>query len=296
LNKLKKEEKEFTAMTGAIITDCDDDNTRMRQEVRFSQLFGAIPSFVGVGANAVHDSDVKEVTADIMAAGSLIDVIDTSVNVVSSIDSPQAVVLVNVAPRGDDVKKKYDNGTPFCAFTYKNVLVVSTFEGRTLSLARDLGLVDEVMLFDIPTVANAALNQGLINEQEVHQLTHTQFRSLRFLPLVAYWLTQKVDVPHEVVSLENHTALTNVVWCIDSFGNMKTTLTRKDLQAEEGETVTLATGRKAKLYSRLADVPHDELALIEGSSGLSGRRFMEIVIQRQNAAKELGMYIGSTVL
>ena len=52
-------------ITGTIITDCHDDPTRSRQELRFTALFGVKPTFVGV-----------ESYSAIQAAGSLVDVLN----------------------------------------------------------------------------------------------------------------------------------------------------------------------------------------------------------------------------
>jgi len=70
------------------------------------------------------------------------------------------IVLVNVAPRAEDIKQKWDNGTPFCHFRIDNTLVVSTYEGHCLALARDLGIIAEVELLDVPTVTAAAVEWG----------------------------------------------------------------------------------------------------------------------------------------
>jgi hypothetical protein len=283
-------------LTAAIITDCADDNARARQELRFSSLFGVQPTFLGVGKNA----------PDIEAAGNLIDQLDATTNLpVSRTEQDiQAVILVNVAPRGDAVKKKWDNGTPFCYFRIGNTLVASTYAGRSLGLAKARGLINEVELLDIPTVVKAAVAWGEITEEQARHISHTQFRSLEFLPLVAYWLSIGKPVPSETVPIDPWDNTSGAVWCIDSFGNAKTTLRASDIDFTEGKTVLLADGKPAICRRRLADVPKDTTALVVGSSGLNRDRFLEVVVQwrddgfskSDSATSRHNLIVGSQVL
>ena len=95
----------MASIIGTIITDCADANARARQELRFDALFGVKPSFLGVGSYSPFE-----------AAGNLIEQLDVLTNFPVADKSRQNVVLVNVAPRGEDIQKKWDNGTPFLLF------------------------------------------------------------------------------------------------------------------------------------------------------------------------------------
>jgi hypothetical protein len=279
---------------GSIITDCADPNARTRQELRFASLFGVHPTFLGVGDKA----------PGIEAAGDLLEQLDVATNFPAMPADTRPVILVNVAPRGDSVKRQWDNGTPFCYFTVGNALVVSTYAGKSLSLAYSRGLVQSVKLLDIPTVTKAAIAWGDLTTGQAERINHTQFRSLEFLPLVALWLTQGKPVPSTTEQLTNEPGIRGKVWCIDSFGNAKTTLLPADVGFEEGKTVILEDGKPATCYRRLADVPKDSSALTIGSSGYGTDRFLEVIVQwkddgfheSDSAVKRHGFSVGSSVL
>jgi hypothetical protein len=280
---------------GSIITDCADSNARTRQELRFASLFGVTPSFIGLGAK---DPDIE-------AGGNLIDQLGTLNNMpVSAVTDVTPVILVNVAPRGDKIRKKWNNGTPFCYVRVNNTLIVSTYAGRTLSLLDQFGLADSVEVMDIPTVVAAAVAWGDLSRKQADHIMNTQFRSLEFLPLAAYWLTQGRNVPSEAHPIETDSDIRGRVWCIDSFGNAKTTLTESDVSFEEGKKMVLTDGSEATCHRRLADVPKDESALVVGSSGLDTGRFLELVVQWRDdgfhgsysAASRHSLSVGSTVL
>src|SRR5579884_2807824 len=128
---------------GVIITDCHDDNARVRLEIRFKSLFGVTPSFIGVESGE---------DADLEAAGHLVDVL-SSARLPSGYDSHPTVVLVNVARRGDEQRRRgWDNGTPFCYTHSFGNTILSAYEDRNLALARKLGLLGSVKLLDIPTI------------------------------------------------------------------------------------------------------------------------------------------------
>lgn len=273
-------------VVGSIITDCHDDATRARQEIRFDELFGVRPTFVGV------DSYMP-----IEAAGILIDQLDVLINFPLHAKDRDAIILVNVAPRSEDVKKKWDNGTPFCYFKIGRILVVSAYEGHCLALVRDLGLAKEVQLMDIPTVNAAAIEWGDLTSAQADKIANSQFRSLEFLPLAAHWVWQGKPVPSESHSLDELPSAKGQAWLIDNFSNVKTTLLPEDVGFEPGKTVTLADGQPATCYRRLADVPKDVTGLTIGSSGFGQNRFLEVAVGgKGQAAVKHNLTIGASVL
>ena len=275
-----------TSIIGTIITDCSDGSARTRQELRFNELFGVQPTFLGVGSYG-----------PVEAAGTLIDQLDVLHNFPLTDTERTNVVLVNVAPRDSHIKRKWGNGTPFCYFRTGNTLVFSTFEDSCLSLVRDFGIASEVALFDIPTVTAAAVEWGDLTAEQAAKITNTQFRSLEFLPLVAYWIWQGKPVPSHTESLAELPGVKSLAWYVDNFDNVKTTLLPADIAFEEGKKVTLASGAEAVCHKRLADVPDGVTALTVGSSGYGADRFLEVVIGgRGKAAREHGMAIGQPVL
>jgi hypothetical protein len=282
-------------INGAIITDCADSNARARQELRFTRLFGSKPTFLGVGADVVLGEGNK--AADVQAAGNLLDMLDATLNLPTGEHADQqTVILVNVAPRGGKTTKIWQNGTPFCYFRINGRLVVSTYARRCLSLIRDLGGIDSVELLDVPTVTAAAVEWGELTPARADEINRTQFRSFEFVPLVARWLCDGQPVPSITQTLEDIPAIDANVWCVDSFGNAKTTLLPSDVDFEDGREVMLANGQQAVCYTHLADVPRGTTALVVGSSGFGEDRFLEVVIQRGNAAKEHSLSVGSPVL
>ncbi len=273
-------------LQGVIITDCHDANAQARQQVRFTSLFGVKPAFIELGAGD---------NADLEAAGHLADVLD-AIQTPSGYPETPAVVLVNVAPRGDDVRGRWENGTPFCYAEIGNALVVSAYEGKALSLVRKLGQVSTAHLLDIPAVTQSLIDSGSITAREAHRISNTQFRSLEFLPLAAYEIASGNSLPSEELAVESHQNIEGLAWFIDNFGNVKTTLLPEDINFQEGQTIQLAGGQKATAYERLTDVPTGEFGITIGSSGYGEDRWLEVVQQRGRAADALSLGIGSQIL
>lgn len=255
-----------------IINDCRDANAVGRQFVRASALMGGHVSFVGV-------------SNDLEAAGNLIDVLD-------AYGEEPGVVLVNVAPRGGKAKR-FANGTPFCYFRYKQVLVVSSFDGLTLSLVKKLRLTDTVHVLDIPTIVQLFEKDGFVSAEQGAYIVGTQFRSYEFLPRVGAYLLTHADVPADHVGIEEIPDAPLAVWWVDNFGNCKTTLLESDIP--HTKTVTIKNAQLT-YYDRLKDVPDTSTALITGSSGIADTRFLEIVVQGGNAAESLNVHSGASVL
>lgn len=276
----------MTNVIGTIITDCADGSARTRQELRFDTLFGVKPTFLGVGSYS-----------PVEAAGNLLDQLDVLTKFPLADKSRQNILLVNVAPRAQDIKQKWDNGTPFCYFQIENTLVVSTYEGHCLALARDLGIVNEVELLDVSTVTSAAVEWGDLSAEEAEKISHSQFRSLEFLPLAAYWIWRGKPVPSKKQPLAELPSPRGQVWQIDNFDNVKTTLLPEDVSFEQGKLVTLFNGEVATCYSRLTDVPKDFTALTIGSSGYGSHRFLEVAVGGcGKAGSQHEFAIGASVL
>lgn len=269
-----------------LITDCKDDNALGRSTTRLATFFNCQITTIGVNGWE----------ADLEAAGNLIDVLDAS-------SGEKGVVIVNVAPR-HQAAKKWPNGTPFCFFNYKETLVVSSVDGLVLSLIKKLGVVGSVNIMDIPTVLKSLREKGVVSEELEDHITKTQFRSFEFLPRVAKWLTEGLEIPHEEYSLENVADAPKAIWWIDNFGNCKTSLLAEEVEFEEEKEISLnchseldSESKEIKLtcYSRLKDVPDHQAALIIGSSGLEEKRFLEIVVQGKSAEKELELKAGQVI-
>jgi len=240
-----------------IINDCSDGNTVGRQATRIATLFP------GVAINMVGINNYVEIEA----AGNLIDMLDAS-------GGEEGVILVNSAPRH---KKKWTNGTPFGYFWHKKTLVVSSIDGYCLSLVKKLGLAKEIMLTDVPTVAFSMNKQGHIDKNLAEQIATTQFRSYDYMPRLSKWVSDGLDVPHTIYSLEEVEDVPKAVWLIDNFGNAKTTILPEEIDFKNGKKIKTKFG-EITCYTHMRDVAIGDSALIIGSSGINDKRFIELII------------------
>jgi hypothetical protein len=263
-----------------IINDCRDDNAAGRQLTRAHALFGAPATLIGVGS-VIEDAHGQ---SDLEAAGNLVDVLDAG-------EGKEGVVLVNVAPRHAGAKR-WPNGTPFCYFRYGETLVLASIDGLTLSLAKKLGLLEDVTVFDVQGASAVFAQAGIVAPEEAVRIAGSQFRSFDILPRAALAFTRGVDVPGELLPLSEISDAPRGVWFVDGFGNCKTTLLSEDL----ANTHWLSIGdRRIPFVASLKDVPDAEAAAIIGSSGIANRRFVEIVVQGTSAAETLGLKVGSLI-
>lgn len=257
-----------------IITDCHDTATAGRQLTRANAIFDCPANLVGVDFNA-----------DYQAAGNLIDILDAC-------EGTEGVVLANVAPRSGEAHKKWPNGTPFGFFYYHNTLVVSSVDGYLLSLVKKLGLAEKVRVFDIPTVMANVPNKLDFYPNQKDYIINTQFRSFEFLPRVAKWIWEKIELPIEELQLVDVKDMDNQIWWIDNFGNCKTSILPSDIGFEVGKRVKLGNLPETQCYARLKDVPNGEPALVVGSSGVKETRFVEFLLQGGSAAGKYGLKMG----
>jgi hypothetical protein len=258
-----------------IITDCHDSATLGRQRVRAANLFKSPVIPIGVNGELNDRGQIE-------AAGNLIDILEVS-------EKQPGVILVNAAPRSH---KKWPNGSPFGYFWWGQTLVVSTVDGYTLSLIKKFKLVDRIQLLDIPTVIDYMVSQENFDSDLGEYIKNTQFRSLEFLPRAAKWVFEGVSIPTDKYDIDNVPDPHKQVWLVDNFGNLKTTVTATDIDFQVGQTIDFHNIQGLMCYDRLKDVPTGDVALIEGSSGLRGNKFLEIVVQGFSAADKLGMKQG----
>jgi len=253
-----------------IINDCRDANAFGRQATKAAAHFEAPINLVGV-------------KNDLEAAGNLIDVLAAG-------EGRKGVILVNVAPRHGSAKK-WPNGTPFGWFRYGETLVVASIDGLTLSLVKKLGLTDRIHVLDIPTVMKVAADNQLLDRETAEYIVTTQFRSLEFVPRVAAWLWKGWKLPATELPIAAIADAPSAVWFVDNFGNCKTTVLPDELAQFIDED---AMGGLASIafYDRLKDVPNGEAGFVLGSSGIDGRRFIEVMVQGGDASKRFGLATG----
>lgn len=250
-------------MFATVINDCHCPNARGRQETRVSSLLGCPVNFIPV------DSDLE-------ASGNLVDALDAGLG-------HQGVILVNVAPRNGG-GKKWKNGSPFAYFYYQETLVISTVAGYTLSLVRKLGLTKEIKVVDLEKTVEKN------SPEQKDRLSRTQFRSLEFSPRLASWILAEKEVESEILDPKEIPEIGATVWCVDNFGNIKTTIPA----GTEEERIVGAKLEQAGFakVAGLKDAPEKKAALITGSSGIEDKRFLELVINGENASRKLGIGTG----
>lgn len=257
-----------------IINDCCDDNAFGRQATKAVSLFDC--PIITIGVNS-----------DLEAAGNLIDALDAA-------EGSEGIILVNVAPRHGNAKK-WENGTPFGYFIFKEALVVSSIDGLTLSLVKKLKLTENFKIFDIPVVLKYLKEKDIISDYDAEYISRTQFRSLEFLPRVAKWIKDGLDLPTTDYPISKITDSPNAVWWVDNFGNCKTTLHPEDINFEKSKKIKLSFG-EFECFERLSDVPNDLPAMIIGSSGLGDKKFLELTIQGKNISKLNNISTGDEIL
>ncbi len=258
-------------MFTTFINDCRDDNARARQTSRVGALLNTNLSFIGV------DSDLE-------AGMQLIDILDAT-------SGQEGLVLVNVAPRGNDTKH-HENGTPFAYTWYQKTLIISSVDGYALSALKRLKVVQEIHLLDIHLASAAMQKAGFITETEAKRIPLSQFRSFDFTPRVGIFMIQGNHLPSTVYAQDQIPALPPAIWNIDNFGNCKTTLLPSDLNMDNPIHTRFGD---LTFYNRLHDVPDAEVALVKGSSGIDDFRFVEILMQRRNFAKNSSAKIGDDI-
>jgi len=258
-------------MNSTIINDCRDANAIGRQITRTTSLLGSPVSFIGV-------------IDDLQAAGNLIDALD-------AFEENPGLVLVNVAPRNGKAKK-WENGTPFCYFWYKKILILASVEGFTLSFVKKFKLIEFVTVLDVSTTLDQLIAGGVLPEECKNSITITQFRSYDFLPRVAAFLVQGKKLHGSQLSIEDIPDAPPAIWWIDNFGNCKTTLLLDEIKNQSH--ISTRFGR-LPYFSRLKDVPNKTTAIITGSSGLGKKRFLEIVVQGGSAEKEFKISMGDRI-
>ena len=264
-------------MFTTIINDCCDANEAGRQQTRASLLFpNSNITFMGLSNYA-----------EIEASGHLVDILDAS-------NRQEGVVLVNSAPRHGG-GKKWENGTPFGWFWHGKTLVASTVAGQTLSLVKKLGIMKEFQVTDLPTVIDKMIAQKHFPASKLDHVVKTQFRSYEYLPYLARWVKDGLDVPSEALDLNDVPDVPQAVWFVDSFGNCKTTLLAQDMKQNIGEKVSTKVG-EFTFYDRLKDVPSEQPGMTIGSSGYEDKRFIEITINGKRASDKFGLSSGSIVL
>ncbi|OGH14740.1 MAG: hypothetical protein A2687_02710 [Candidatus Levybacteria bacterium RIFCSPHIGHO2_01_FULL_38_26] len=258
-------------MFTTIINDCRDQNALARQATRALTLFGYGVSIIGV-------------EDDLQTAGNLIDVLDAS-------EGKKGLIIANVAPRHGG-GKKWENGTPFGYFFFKDTLVVSTIDGYCLSLIKKFSLIDSVKVFDLPKTVNLMIKHGYVKSEFHDLIVNSQFRSYDFAPRAAKLIVDKIEVASEKYPLENVKDIPKTIWWVDNFGNCKTTVLPKDIGFKPGKILKTKLG-EFQCYPRLKDVPNHKPGIIVGSSGFGTKQLLELVIQGKSAAKEFGITSGS---
>ncbi|MFA6096618.1 MAG: SAM hydroxide adenosyltransferase [Candidatus Paceibacterota bacterium] len=258
-----------------IINDCQDQNAKLRQVTRAGSYFkNASVNCFGV-------------SSELEAAGFLLDAID-------AFEGREGIVLANVAPRNGSAHK-WKNGTPFGYFWYKKTLVVTTIDGMILSLAKKYGVIDKLYVLEIKEVLEA-IKRSELSDEVKGRIISSQFRSYDFLPRAAYWIKKKIKLPKTEFDLNLIPEIPKKIWFTDNFGNAKTTI--DSASADDRKRITVRINGNAvelNYYKCLRDLKDGETGLVQGSSGVFGHRFLEIMTQGKNTSHLLNIKAGDDV-
>ncbi|MDQ6985471.1 MAG: hypothetical protein Q9M91_04950 [Candidatus Dojkabacteria bacterium] len=259
-----------------IINDGDSQSIA-RAASRLGSLFNSSVTTFNVGK-----------FADLSLAGNLIDIID-------SYEDREGIIIANSAPR-HDLAKKWENGTPFGYFRYKNLIISSTIDGNCLSLVKKLKLVSKIKVTDIKKVLNWAKEENEISDDMlINRIIKSQYRSFDYQPRLVKWIYDYGDVPNVELEIKDVIDLEPSIYWIDNYGNCKTTVLPEEFDFKPGEMVLTNFG-ELKCYNRMKDVPNREEALVIGSSGIDNKRFVEIISQGESASEKLGINIGDQII
>lgn len=269
-------------MSITVITDCADDNAAGRIAARTGMLTGMPVQIVRVAAGTDATAAAHQ------AAGNLVDQLD-------AYRGGDGIIMVNVAPRGDEVRTQRENGTPFGFFWYGRTLVVSTIDGGTLSLAAHYRVMDELQVLDIAESAPLLLEADMIDERHAQRMQRSQFRSFDFQPFAAAALWRSLPLASSPQDLSSVPDVDTRIWWIDNFGNAKVTRTAEELMQGQADSISTVYG-DLRYTPRLADVPEGETMFVSGSSGIGDHRLLEIVRAGESAAAHLGCSVGDRVL
>uniref|UniRef100_A0A6U4K6Q5 Uncharacterized protein n=2 Tax=Hemiselmis andersenii TaxID=464988 RepID=A0A6U4K6Q5_HEMAN len=260
------------------ITDCKDENGKGRLKARLATLFPG------------HSVELVGVENDYEAGINLVDIAD-------AYEGRPGIILGNVARReGTQRRSKWPNGPPFSWLRLgDNIDVFSTIDGYILSLLQSMvGSKLTVELFDIPSTVP---HMGLPPARQEH-IIHTQFRSFDFLPLLAAHIVGGRDLPASGTFADVPEMPHALCW-VDSFGNIKTNCVASDASFEVGRRITIKLDSQRQLtlecYSRLKDIPDGVVGLTIGSSGMDGKRLLEIVQLGKSAANTLALHSGTNI-
>jgi len=246
-----------------IINDCHCPNARGRQEIRVASLFNCPTNFI-------------KINSDLEAAGNLVDTLEAGLG-------EKGIILVNVAPRNGEAKK-WKNGTPFGYFYYGQTLVVTTLDGHTLSLLKKLNEKPKIKIVNLKETVK-------LNFSSPEKIISTQFRSLEFSPRLASWIRRGKKIKEESWDIEKTPDLGALIWCVDNFGNLKTSIIEGTAEAEKIKSRLEKRG--FKFIDSLKNCPDNQTCLIKGSSGLKNKKFLEIVINGDSASQKLNLGTGS---
>lgn len=125
------------------------------------------------------------------------------------------------------------------------------------------------------------------------RISKSQLRSYEFLPRATAYLLDHREISGIETSISEFPDAPNTIWWVDNFGNCKTTLFEEDIAIVHGYAET-KFGR-LPYFKKLNDVPSCTTAIISGSSGIDNKRFLEIVVQGESAAKILNISSGDPI-
>lgn len=295
--------KKLTSVT--FVTDCADVHAMARVEkalvdLEIAEHIVPLPLHGELGAHAIEHMAALH-AIDQLSGGNYKTFFSQKE------DTIKHTLLINAAPRTK--KSQGKNGSPFCVFNVGNTCIIASFNESLLGLIADVGIESTVYVFDRLHTPQGIVREFEYTDETVDFFTHTQFRSLEWLPRLVHILKKyDFNLTHpemekfyssefpvqSLSSYKSHLELSRI-FLIDCFGNIKTSISEKIIP-QDRTSVTIDFIKNKELtdlqtltlpvYKALDEVPEGTLALVRGSSGMYGNKLYELMVGKGNAVVE----------
>jgi hypothetical protein len=136
--------------------------------------------------------------------------------------------------------------------------------------------------------------KGLLDKDLRDRIVKSQFRSYEYMPRLAKWLFDKIEVPSADYSLTEVPDVPHMVWWVDNFSDVKTTMLPEDIGHEVGKVIKTRVG-EIPCYDIMRDVPIGQAAITIGSSGIGDKRFLEIIVLGERAGDRFNLKPGDVI-
>jgi len=257
----------------SFFTDCSDNNAKAR-----------------VHAHLSHQ--LKKYNFDIAVYGEK-NVQDIAFNIFSLVSFWREnnikgnIVVGNYAPRTDN----HPNGAPFLLTIINDNYVIGNPD--TFYTLKKIGLLGTLPVVEIDILKTLEL---YFPEEESLNLSQSQFRSMKVLPLIIYLIVNEKKIETVKYSFPLVNFKSAEVVFVDNFGNVKTSMKKEEFVINKGMKNFIKIGDYQGLipryYSHLSDIPKGFHGfVISGSNDL-----VELVVNGGSAAEFYNIKVGDIII